>query len=102
MAEHKTWRQLRAEIITTAERDADVKAGAAGMVLESRLYELRQRRALSQRDVADQIGVSQARISDIEHAEDMQVTTLAKYIAGLGGTLHVQAVFPDEVCDLTA
>lgn len=48
------------------------------------------------------IGVSQARISDIGHAQEMQVTTLAKYIAGLGGTLHVQAVFPDEVCDLTA
>jgi hypothetical protein len=41
-------------------------------------------------------GVSQSNVSRIEQEEDVYLSTLARYIAALGGHLEVLAVFPEE------
>lgn len=68
-------------------------------------YELRQARKacrMTQKEVAAKMGVSQKRISDLENGsiEVMQVETLRRYIASLGGTLEIRAKLPDVSFEL--
>lgn len=64
-------------------------------------YELQQTRKachMTQKEVAAKMGVSQKRISDLEKGsvDVLQVDTLRRYIASLGGKLEVNAVLPDR------
>ena len=52
---------------------------------------------MTQTEVARQMGVSQRRVSAIEHGEEQaKRTTLAAYVAALGGRLRLVAEFDDE------
>jgi hypothetical protein len=44
--------------------------------------------------------VSQPNVSHIEQQDDVYLSTLARYIAALGGHLEVLAVFPEETITL--
>jgi transcriptional regulator with XRE-family HTH domain len=70
------------------------------MDAEMRLAELRQRRGVSQVTVADALAVSQPNVSRIEQEDDVYLSTLARYVAALGGHLEVSAVFPEETVTL--
>jgi DNA-binding XRE family transcriptional regulator len=61
---------------------------------------LRRRRGVSQALVADALDVSQPNISRIEQQDDLYLSTLARYVAALGGELELRAVFPDETVTL--
>lgn len=67
-------------------------------VRATRLAEVRKRHDLSQAQLAERMGVSQARVSAIENGEvsASEVGTIAKYIAALGGKLQIVADFGDE------
>lgn len=92
------WRTLRRKRPLNEERmalyrrviEADLRAG------ELRLGELRRRRGVNQTDVADALDVSQPNISRIELQDDVYLSTLARYVAALGGDLEIRAVFADE------
>jgi DNA-binding XRE family transcriptional regulator len=60
-----------------------------------RLAELRQGRGLTQEELAERAGVKQANISRIEGRGDVLVSTLAKVVSAMGGTLSIRARFPD-------
>lgn len=60
-----------------------------------RLAELRQARGLSQAELAKRAGVKQANISRIEGREDLKISTLARVVEAMGGTLSIRARFPD-------
>ncbi|MFI1193014.1 type II toxin-antitoxin system RelE/ParE family toxin [Micromonospora sp. NPDC020750] len=64
----------------------------------ARLAEVRQRHEMSQTQVAERMGVSQARVSAIEKGElpATEIGTIAKYIAAIGGQLQIVADFGDE------
>lgn len=66
------------------------------MDAELRLAEVRHRRGISQTTIADALEVSQPNISRIEQEDDVYLSTLARYVAALGGHLEVLAVFPEE------
>ena len=66
------------------------------MEAQTRLAELRRRRGISQAAIADALAVSQPNVSRIEQEDDVYLSTLARYVAALGGHLEVTAVFPDE------
>jgi DNA-binding XRE family transcriptional regulator len=66
------------------------------MEAELRLAAVRRRRGVSQAAVARALEVSQPNVSRIEQEDDVYLSTLARYIAALGGHLEVRAVFPDE------
>jgi predicted transcriptional regulator len=57
------------------------------------LRELREAAAVTQVELAERLQVSQNRVSRIERGdlERVQVDTLRRYVAALGGTLHVDA-----------
>jgi transcriptional regulator with XRE-family HTH domain len=59
------------------------------------LARLRERRGLTQQDVASKLGVKQATISGMERRDDIQLSTLRKLISALGGCLEVFARFPE-------
>lgn len=66
------------------------------------LAELRARQGVTQKELAEAVGVSQANISRIEHEEDLYLSTLRGYVEALGGRLEVNVVFPDATVSLIA
>ncbi len=64
-----------------------------------RLRELRERVALTQVELAQDLEVSQNRVSRIERGEieSTQVDTLRRYVAALGGTLRLEVQIGDQV-----
>ncbi|MFC4061368.1 helix-turn-helix domain-containing protein [Planomonospora corallina] len=61
-----------------------------------RLGEMRKRRGLTQAQVAERMGVSIARVSQIEKGDVSTREVLDRYVAALGGTLKLVADFGDE------
>lgn len=61
-----------------------------------RLAEMRKRRELTQDLVAVRMGVSVARVSQIERGDVSTQHVLSRYVAALGGTLKLIADFGDE------
>ncbi|MER7793296.1 helix-turn-helix transcriptional regulator [Streptomyces sp. NPDC097640] len=66
------------------------------------LKKARRSRGMSQRALARELGVSQARIAQIENgASTPQIDTMAAYITALGGELTLRADFHDHVTQTT-
>src|SRR5580692_7411528 len=63
-----------------------------------RLAEMRRRLGITQADVATRMGITQGRVSAIEHARPgaTELRTLAAYVEALGGRLEIIADFGDE------
>jgi len=63
-----------------------------------RLAEVRRNRSLTQREVADTMGVSGPRVSDVERGklDTVSVSVLRAYVEALGGRLRVTAEFDDS------
>lgn len=62
----------------------------------AQLADMRKRLGLSQKLVAERMGVSQARVSQIEHGQIGGLDTLRSYVVALGGRLDVVADFGDH------
>ncbi|MFI6791232.1 helix-turn-helix domain-containing protein [Nonomuraea sp. NPDC050383] len=62
-----------------------------------RLAERRKSLGMSQTEVADLMGVTKSRISQIERGEVSTVEAIARYVQALGGQLQISAVFGDDL-----
>jgi DNA-binding XRE family transcriptional regulator len=89
----KDWRTVRGQRPLNEQRVATYKRL---MDAELRLADVRHRRGVSQATLSRALEVSQPNVSRIEQEDDVYLSTLARYVAALGGHLEVQAVFPDE------
>ena len=78
------------------ERIAEVVRGRARTAPQRvrLLQELRMRMHVSQVAVAAKLAVRQPTISKIERREDVNVSTLRRYVRALGGELQITARFP--------
>lgn len=95
MARH---RASAARVQTAGGRDA-FDAAMGHMLVEARgwrLAEMRKRRGMTQEQVAARMGVSVARVSQIERGDASTQEVLNRYVAALGGTLKIIADFGDE------
>jgi DNA-binding XRE family transcriptional regulator len=94
-----SWDEVQRELLTD-EQIAESEQRAQRLLAQVyayRLAEIRKRRGLTQTEVAHRMGVSQRRVSAIEHgAEQATRATLAAYVAALGGRLRLVAEFEDE------
>lgn len=60
--------------------------------LAAGLTRLREEAGLSQRQLADRIGVSQPRVAAIEKSKNVTVDVLADYVSAVGGRLEMTVV----------
>ena len=103
MSSHVAWNDIRAEHVARAGGEEAVEAGKRELlaeVLGHRLAEVRRARGLTQQQVADRMGVTKGRVSQIERGKISGHDVLARYATALGGRLH-QAIYFDDG-DITA
>lgn len=72
------------------QRRAQVRQEILDAVNGAHLADLRKQAGLTQAQLAAATGLTQARISQIEHGTDVSLDTLRAYITGLGG--HVEII----------
>ncbi len=90
------WADIRAKRLVTAENQQDVENIRDAMRAELRLAELRKHRGVTQETIAGVLSVTQPNVSQIEHGDDVKLSTLQTYVRALGGTLRIEAVFEDD------
>jgi transcriptional regulator with XRE-family HTH domain len=61
-----------------------------------RLAEMRKRRGMTQQQVADRMGASIARVSQVECGDISTQDVLNRFVAALSGTLKLISDFGDE------
>jgi transcriptional regulator with XRE-family HTH domain len=66
------------------------------------LSRVREQRGITQQQLATILGMKQASISGIERREDIQLSTLRKFVEGLGGSIEVFLRFPEGRHRLTS
>ena len=93
----RSWRTVRGQRPLNEDQ---VAAYRRLMDVELQLAEARRRRGVSQALIAEALEVSQPNVSRIEQQDDVYLSTLARYVAALGGHLEVLAVFPEETIKL--
>lgn len=77
----------------------DVERGSSRLISQvhvHRLADMRKRRGLTQREVAQAMGVTVGRVSQIENGELSGIDVLDRYVTALGGILEIVANFGDE------
>ena len=79
----------------SAKDRAEIKARSAKLLAELPLEQLRSARSLTQANLAKLLGVNQSAVSKIEKRADMYLSTLRSYVEAMGGSLEIQAVFPE-------
>jgi DNA-binding XRE family transcriptional regulator len=92
------WQDIRAEQVERAGGEAVVTAGTAELlaqVVGQRLAEVRRARGFTQAQIAERMGVTKGRVSQIERGRISGQDVLARYAAALGGRLHQAIYFED-------
>ncbi len=65
------------------------------MAMEYSLSRLREELQMSQKELANNLNISQPAVCKIEkNAEDVKLSTLIKYVNALGGHLSLQVILP--------
>ena len=101
---YTSWRDVKAKAADIDPRsDTDRRAGQAAAAERREAYvrgyqlaEIRKAAGLTQTQVAEVLGVSQARVSKIEHGEISGIDVVRAYISALGGTVDIVATLGDR------
>ena len=83
------------------ESSARAKARAKEMMVEMLLAEIRRAVGLTQEQVAASLGIKQPSLSRLESQDDMQISTLRRLVAALGGELEIIAHLPGGAIRIT-
>jgi DNA-binding XRE family transcriptional regulator len=98
MTSYQRWQRVRASQVERAGGENAVQAGKEELlapVRGRRLAEIRRSRHLTQQEVAERMGVTKGRVSQIEQGKAAGHDVLARYAAALGGRLHQSIYFDD-------
>ena len=91
------WDKIKARKVgNDRARESRNQKRRAIIKFETALFDLRQGRGVSQEELAEKLNMGQRNVSRIEHGENPTLSTLAEYIAGLGGRIEIHAVFPED------
>jgi transcriptional regulator with XRE-family HTH domain len=90
----RKWSELKRKM--PAEARARVDARVAATLAAMPLTEMRKAIGMTQAELAGNLETGQGTVSKLEHATDMYLSTLRKYVEALGGELHLIASFPQE------
>ena len=95
----RNFRELEAKMSPASRARSDAKAKK--MIAEMALDELREARDLTQQHLASLLGINQAAVSKMERRADMYISTLNAMIRAMGGSLKIEAVFPEGKVEIT-
>lgn len=105
----RSWREIRAEAVASGrldpQRAENARKEAEEIVRAHRLAEVRKQLGMPrQSDIAERMGVSQARVSKLERGDlsHTELGTLQSYIAALGGQLSVTVKIGQDSIELNA
>jgi len=100
MSGHKPFSELVAKMSPKAQEK--IKRGTAALLAEMEMAELRAALKIRQVQLADQLQTTQAAISRLEKdPQNTKISTLRRYVEGLGGEIEVRAVFPERSIRIT-
>ncbi len=99
MAGHKPWSELTKDFSPERSRRIDEMTRKA--LAEMPLHELRQARAMTQKDLAEKLNVNQPAVSKMEQRTDAYISSLRSYIEAVGGKLRITAEFPEGEIGIT-
>ena len=102
MSGHRPFSELRAQVEAKPGARERIEARKRAMRDVLKLAELRADVGVTQVELAHALNVTQSNVSRIEREDDVYLSTLESYVAALGGTLEINAVFPDRVVRLIA
>jgi DNA-binding XRE family transcriptional regulator len=100
MSEGSNWREVKAKARAAdptwdneerTARRARMREEMLASVSGAQLAEIRTQLGMTQTELAESAGLSQARISQIESGGATSLDTLRAYVAGLGGHLDIVA-----------
>jgi DNA-binding XRE family transcriptional regulator len=91
MTEPTTPRASRWRDVKAKARRAQLRQEMLATVSGAQLAEIRKQLGLTQTQLAEATGLSQARISQIENGTATSLETLRAYVTGLGGHLDIVA-----------
>ena len=91
----RNYRDLHEQVVARPGAPERLAALREATVAEIGLYELRRARNRSQAELAVNLGSSQPAVSQLERGDDMRLSSLRKYLEGLGGRLRLVALFDD-------
>jgi DNA-binding transcriptional regulator YiaG len=78
-----------------AEARAEIEAGSVAIVMQNRtLRDLRESLGMTQGEFAAALETSQANVSKLESRTDVKVSTIARAVAALGGSLQMVVNLP--------
>ncbi|MEV1239132.1 helix-turn-helix domain-containing protein [Nonomuraea sp. NPDC050022] len=98
MTGYVRWKDIRAEHVERAGGEETVEAGKQELLAKvqgHRLAEIRRGRGLTQQDIAQRMGVTKGRVSQIEQGKISGQDVLARYATALGDRLHQSIYFDD-------
>ena len=98
MSNYTRWTDIRGEHVQRAGGEEAVEVGKQELLAEivgHRLAEIRRARGLTQQQVAERMGITKGRVSQIEQGKISGQDVLARFAAALGGRLH-QAIYFDD------
>jgi DNA-binding XRE family transcriptional regulator len=101
---YSEWSDVKAKGRAADPRPSEEQAAGKAAARERReayvrghqLAEMRTTAGMTQAELADVLGVSQARISKIEHGEISGIDIVRAYVAALGGSIDVVARLGDR------
>jgi DNA-binding XRE family transcriptional regulator len=99
----RDWEELERELHAAGVSPEEIEAGARKLLAAARgnqLADARKQIGLTQKDLAAALGVSIARISQIEHGDVTSFEVIARYVEALGGRLDLVADFGDRTVRL--
>ncbi|WP_350305196.1 helix-turn-helix domain-containing protein [Photorhabdus viridis] len=90
-------RTLRETIAArSAESQARIREMADEMILETGLQMMREELKLSQKSLAEAMGISQPAVTQIEQrGNEVKLATLKRYVEAMGGKLSLTIELPD-------
>jgi ribosome-binding protein aMBF1 (putative translation factor) len=97
------WADLERERHAAGVSPEEIEAGARRLLARARghqLAETRKQLGLGQKQIAAAMGVSVARVSQIEHGEVTSFEVIARYVEPLGGRLDLAARTVLPTCHL--
>jgi transcriptional regulator with XRE-family HTH domain len=95
----RNFKELQAKM--SPERLARSDARVKKMLEEMPLTDLREAREMTQKGLAEILGIDQGAVSRMEHRADMYISTLRTVIHAMGGELRIQAWFPEGKVEIT-